>query len=268
VNELLAEIDRLKRSQAVVAGARNPEIHVQGPNSPSGDPVSGEADQNPPLTPITSVQTDNNEGPRRTATPSIAREPSNRTTVVGEAARNPLLEDRPWFISLTPEMPVLVGEATDAAFATRFRQALSGKTQSHFPRTQYAPNPASASLSLVNFSRPAPARARVLIKVALNTICRRYHLVQKSAILAILDQSIQNPAQCDAIPTCKLFAMFALGEAYSARATFPGQKFPGIDYYNNATHILRVLSEEPRIECIEVMAMLVRLAVRLLYPQH
>jgi hypothetical protein len=82
-------------------------------------------------------------------------------------------------------------------------------------------------------------------------------------MLDILDRSIQNPAQCDAISTCKLFAMFALGEAYSARAAFPGAKFPGIDYFNIATHLLRVISEEPKIECVEVMAMLVCLLLDL-----
>ncbi|OAL44837.1 hypothetical protein IQ07DRAFT_550031 [Pyrenochaeta sp. DS3sAY3a] len=256
VNELLAEIARLKRGHTVAAETGNSDVYEQVSNSARDDSMLAEPARDSPTISGTSVQTHNVEESRRETTPQTTNERSSRSTAVGEAARNPLLEDRPWFISLTPEMPVLVGEATDAAFATRFRQALSGKTQTHFPRTQYAPNPVSASLTLINFPRPSPARARVLMKVTLNTICRRYHLVQKSAILAILDQSIQNPAQCDAISACKLFAMFALGEAYSARAAFPGAKFPGIDYYNNATNILRVLSEEPRIECVEVMAML------------
>lgn len=205
---------------------------------------------------VANAQTATVENPRVTAS-QTASERSQRSSATRVATRNPLLEDRPWFISLTSEMPVLVGEATDAAFATRFRQALLGKTQSHFPRIQYSPNSLAESLTYAHLSGPAPARARVLVKAALRTICRRYHLVRKSSVLAILDQSIQDPAQCDAVSTCKLFALFALGEVYSARAVFPGAKFPGIDYFNNATHILRVLSEEPRIECVEIFAMLV-----------
>ncbi|KAL9616279.1 MAG: hypothetical protein Q9160_008841 [Pyrenula sp. 1 TL-2023] len=213
--------------------------------------------RSPPFNPVTSLQLDNLEETRGMPAPQLANECSSRATAVGEAARNPLLEDRPWFISLTPDMPVLVGEATDAAFATRFRQALSGKTQSHFPRIQYTSNPIAAFVTLVDVPGPTPARARVLIKVALNTIFRRFHLVRKSTALALLDQFIRTPAQCDVISIGKLFAIFALGEAYSARAAFPGAKFPGIDYYNHATNILRVLSEQPRIECVEVLAMLV-----------
>ncbi|PSN62513.1 hypothetical protein BS50DRAFT_624367 [Corynespora cassiicola Philippines] len=256
VDELLAEINRLKRDRTVSSETGNSENHGHVSNDAGDGLTPTELARENLSIPIASVQALSSEHPRTTA-PQIARERSDRATTVGVAARNPLLEDRPWFISLTPEMPVLVGEATDAAFATRFRQALSsGKTQSHFPRIQYAPNPVSSGLTLPNLPGPAPSRARVLIKVALSTICRRYHLVRKSAMLTMLEQSIQSPSQCDPISTCKLFAMFALGEAYSARAAFPGAKFPGIDYFNNATHILRVLSEDPRIECIEVMAML------------
>ncbi|KAF2019456.1 hypothetical protein BU24DRAFT_439585 [Aaosphaeria arxii CBS 175.79] len=255
--KLLAEIARLKRDHSAITEADSTEVHEQISNGTRDDSVPAESAQASSKSSITSVRTHNVEKSRSTTAFQTTRERSNRgQSAVEEAARNPLLEDRPWFISLTPEMPVLVGEATDAAFATRFRQALSGKAQDHFPRTQYTSDPVSTSLTLVNFPKPTPARARVLMKVTLDTVCRRFHLVQKSAILAMLDQSIQNPAQCDAISTCKLFAMFALGEAYSARASFPGAKFPGIDYYNNATNILRVLSEKPRIECVEVMAML------------
>lgn len=204
-----------------------------------------------------SIQVRSVEGVRRTTASETVRSPPNHEPTEDEGVQNPLLEDRPWFISLTPDMPVLVGEATDAAFATRFRQALSGQTQSHFPRTQYAPNSISTSLTLVNFPIPAAARARFLTKIAFGTICQRYHLVRKRCFMDVLERSIQNPAQCDAISTCRLFAIFALGEAYSARAAFPGVKFPGIDYYNIATHILRNISEKPRIECVQVMVMLV-----------
>lgn len=95
------------------------------------------------------------------------------------------------------------------------------------------------------------------MKVALNTICRRHHLVLNSTILVILDEYIHNITACDAVSKCKLFAMFALGETYSARASFPGQRFPGIDFYDDATNMLRIISEEPRIECVEVMEILV-----------
>jgi proline utilization trans-activator len=260
---LYAEIARLKHVRNDAAGTGSLE---QGCTKNSNNVVleSVPADSaEESLIHVTDPQSQSQEETGITTTSHSDSERSSSATAVREAARNPLLEDRPWFISLTPEMPILVGEATDAAFATKFRQALSGKTQSHFPRIQYTPNPIFASMALVNFPGPTPARARVLIKVALHTLCRRYHFVRKSAVLALLDQFIRIPTQCDAISTCKLFAIFALGEAYSARAVFPDAKFPGIDYYNHATNIFRVISEKPRIECVEVMALLVSLALKM-----
>ncbi|CAI6237894.1 unnamed protein product [Periconia digitata] len=245
VDELLSEINRLRRGQTDITENNDREAQEDRRKNL----VASELSQGSPTT-TGSVEVSTTNAPQ---TSDVG---SNRANAASGAERNPLLDDRPWFISVTPEMPVLVGEATDAAFATRFRQALSGKTQRHFPRTQYSLNPITTSINLLSMHGPPPARARILTKVALKTICRRNHLVRKSTVLAILERSIQSPDQCDSISVCKLFVMFALGEVYSARATFPGAKFPGIDYYNHATNVFRVLSEEPRIECVEIMLML------------
>lgn len=187
----------------------------------------------------------------------INTDPSGVETETGESVRNPLFEDRPWFFPLTPEMPILIGEATDTAFATRFRQALSGKSQTHIPRTQHVKDETLTSLWQSECAWPSPARARFLIKVSLNTVCRRYYLVRRSTILEGLEQALGDPAMCDKLFECKLFALFALGEVNSTRATSSVDQFPGISYYSNATRMLRMLSERPRIDCVEVMVMLV-----------
>ena len=176
----------------------------------------------------------------------------------GDAVRNPLQEDRPWFFPLTPELPILIGEATDAAFATRLRQELSGRSQSHFPRTQHVRDDSISSLWQAEpYPWPAPSRARFLLKVALGTVCRRYYLVRRSGALRLLEQAIRSPSMCDTLSACKLHALFALGEVYSTRTCSSGNSLPGIRYYTSATRILRVLSEQPRIECVEVLLMLV-----------
>ncbi|TPX20710.1 hypothetical protein DIZ76_016605 [Coccidioides immitis] len=85
------------------------------------------------------------------------------------------------------------------------------------------------------------------------TACRRYYLVQRSSTLQLLEQAIHTPALCDIISICKLLALFALGEAYSTRTCLSEDQFPGIGYYVSATRMLRVLSEQPRIDCVEIM---------------
>lgn len=179
-------------------------------------------------------------------------------SATGDAVRNPLQEDRPWFFPLTPELPILIGEATDAAFATRLRQELSGKSQNHFPRTQHVRDETISSLwPSESHPWPTPWRARFLLKVAFSTVCRRYYLVQKSRTFRILEQAIQHPSMCDTLTACKFHALFALGEVYSTRTCSSDSPPPGIGYYVSATRILRVLSEQPRIECVEVLLMLV-----------
>lgn len=175
-----------------------------------------------------------------------------------DAVRNPLLDERPWFFPLTPDMPVLVGEATDVAFATKFRQDMLGSPQNHYLRVQNVQDETICSLWNSDCPWPTPSRARFLLKVSLNTACRRYYLVRKSSTLQLLEQVIQDPTICDLVSTCKLFALFALGEAYSTRTCVAGEQFPGIGFYVSATKMLRVLSERPRIDCVEIILMLVR----------
>ncbi|KAL6915573.1 hypothetical protein FSST1_007068 [Fusarium sambucinum] len=153
-------------------------------------------------------------------------------------------------------MPTLIGEATDVAFATRFRQEILGRSQNYFPRPQNVQDETITSLWSLDPVWPPPSRARFLVKVVFSTLCRRYYLVRKSLTLQLLEQAIRNPAACDMLSTCKLFALFALGEAYSTRTCQTEDKFPGIRFYISATRMLRVLCEEPKIDCVEIMIML------------
>ncbi|OJD29068.1 fungal specific transcription factor domain-containing protein [Diplodia corticola] len=174
-----------------------------------------------------------------------------------EAERNPLLEDRPWFFPLnTSEMPIHIGEAADAAFATRFRQALSDTPHRHIPRTHYVTDEELMALTDVDCQWPIAPRARFLVKVSLNTICQRFHAIRKSALLDGLEMAIRNPTGCDELFKCKLWAMFALGEVFSTRTVSAQGYFPGLLYFARASRMLRVLGERPRIDSIEILLLL------------
>ncbi|CAN9446740.1 unnamed protein product [Alternaria alternata] len=114
-------------------------------------------------------------------------------TAVNEAVRNPLLEDRPWFHAVSSEhVPIHVGEAADAAFATRFRQTLAVGNTKHLPRMDHVQDDYLLLPSQAPFNWPSPARARFLVKVALSTVCQYYHIVRKSQVTRILEDAIKN----------------------------------------------------------------------------
>ena len=176
----------------------------------------------------------------------------------GEAARNPLLEERPWFAPMTAlEMPIHIGEAADAAFATRFRQALSDVPVDHIPRTDYAMDKDLLMLSEADCTWPSPARAKFLLETSLLSICQCYHIIRKSAVRRDLDLTPRSESSHDNLTTCRLWALFALGELYSTRVPSHGHRFPGLAYFAQASRLLRFLSERPRIGYMEVLLLLV-----------
>ncbi|KAL8408246.1 hypothetical protein RB594_006881 [Gaeumannomyces avenae] len=167
------------------------------------------------------------------------------------------LDDRPWFFDLNiPNTPILLGEASDAAFATRFRQAVAGGR--HIPRVNYATDEDLLALSDTDCEWPSPSRARFLVDVALRYASRHYHIVRRSRILEGLEQTLANPTRSsDSLLRCKLWALFALGEMYSARSADAAENcFPGIHYFARATRIMRIVSERPRIGAIEIRLLL------------
>ncbi|RSL56435.1 hypothetical protein CEP54_008854 [Fusarium duplospermum] len=168
-----------------------------------------------------------------------------------------LLEERPWFFDMNVlHTPVLIGEASDAAFATRFRQAISEPGHSHIPRVNYAPDDRLLTLSDADCPWPIPSRARLLVNVALKYVSRCYHIVRKSQILEGLEQTIQNPHSTDSLLKSKLWALFAIGEMYSTRTAAKEKNFPGMCYFARATRVLRIISERPRIDAIEIRLLL------------
>lgn len=177
---------------------------------------------------------------------------------VHEAVRNPLLEDRPWFHAVSSEhVPIHVGEAADAAFATRFRQTLAIGNTKHLPRMSHVQDDSLMLLSEAPFNWPSPARARFLVKVALSTVCQYYHIVRKSQVARTLEEAIKNNGNGDRVAICKLLALFALGEVYSAKHASMETTFPGLAYFAQARKMISIPAERPQMDTIEVALLLV-----------
>ncbi|KAF7561858.1 hypothetical protein G7046_g2287 [Stylonectria norvegica] len=191
--------------------------------------------------------------------PEAAVAPAGRPAQVDSTAtiQAPSLQERPWFFDMNvPHTPILIGEASDAAFATRFRQTISDAQHNHIPRVNYATDNILLNLSDVDCPWPTPSRARLLVSVALKYVSSCYHIVRKSLILDGLEQTLQNPNSTDSLLKSKLWAMFAIGEMYSTRTAVTEKNFPGMGYFARATRVLRIISERPRIDAIEIRLLL------------
>ncbi|KAI8246295.1 hypothetical protein K4K55_010314 [Colletotrichum sp. SAR 10_96] len=206
-----------------------------------------------------------NAGPRHadahtqasTILPDIPTVPARETVDNGIAVPAPSLDQRPWFFDMNiPHTPILIGEASDAAFATRFRQAIATGDHSHIPRVNYATDERLLALSDVDCPWPSPARARFLVGVALRYVSRCYHIIRKSLILDGLEQTLQNPSESDTLLKSKLWALFAIGAMYSTRSATSERDFPGMGYFARATRVLRIVSERPRIDVVELRLLL------------
>ncbi|KAF2833524.1 hypothetical protein CC86DRAFT_389739 [Ophiobolus disseminans] len=182
--------------------------------------------------------------------------PSN--TIDGsDTVHNPLFDERPWFHTVSSsDIPIHIGEAADAAFATRFRQTLGTGYTDHLPRMSYIPDAPLMILPESRYGWPTPARARFLVKVAFSTICRYYHIIRKSVVLKSLDAAISSGGNGDRLVIGKLLALFALGEVYSAKFASHHMAFPGMAYYTHAGRLVGEPMERPQLDAVEVTLLL------------
>ncbi|KAL4900407.1 hypothetical protein BDW74DRAFT_188256 [Aspergillus multicolor] len=169
-----------------------------------------------------------------------------------ETVDAPVLAEAPWFVNADAlHTPILVAEASDSAFASRFRQVMSQTHHGHLPRINFPTDEQLLALSEADCPWPSPARARLLVQTALNGLGRCYHVVRRSLTFRDLDSN-----SLDSLSRSKLWALFAIGEMYTTRNPSPEKGFPGIRYFCKATNILRIVSERPSVEMVEVQLLL------------
>lgn len=119
--------------------------------------------------------------------------------------------------------PIVVAEASDSAFATRFRQAMSTDQHAHLPHVDYPSDELISSLSDAPFSWPDVGKARLLVNVAVRCLGRCYHIVRGSIVSDELDRMIRNPASVGSITRSKFWALFAIGTMYASRTAVGGK---------------------------------------------
>ncbi|KAJ5273807.1 hypothetical protein N7478_008932 [Penicillium angulare] len=173
--------------------------------------------------------------------------------------QNPMLGEKAWFQPYDPSAPpIYIGEAACTAFATRLRQVLSRENKtSHMTRTQYTDDTTLMKLRSQIPQWPSLAQARLLIQVVFNQVSRVYHLVLRKSTMEELEDTYRRGNFDDPILTCKFFALFALGEVYSARTNTEMEcGVPGAAFYVHAMMLIPILPERPSLAHIESLLLL------------
>ncbi|CAG9941789.1 unnamed protein product [Clonostachys rosea f. rosea IK726] len=184
-----------------------------------------------------------------TETPKSQSPPRLGSPVLELSAQYP-----PWFLnSIVPHTPILIGEGSDAGFATRCRNAISDTPYNHVPRLNYPTDEYLAVLSEAEASWPSPPKARMLVNIALWHVSDRYHVVLKSQVLHNLEQ---NPSLMNVMTRSKMMALFAIGELYSSRTICKNRGYPGLPFFAKATGVLSIMSERPHLDAIEIRLLL------------
>ncbi|KAJ5100139.1 hypothetical protein N7532_007140 [Penicillium argentinense] len=174
-----------------------------------------------------------------------------------EPSQNPLLDEKPWFLPInSSKVPILIGEVADTVFATRFRQLITGKTLSHIPRIAYPGHDQILELAKIEIPPPGASHARFILRVAVKFLEGSFHIIRKSLVSDLLDQFLHAPQSLDSLSTCKIFALFALGELHSNRFQNQETQVAGLAYYSHASRAHGLLEERPCVDSIEVSLIL------------
>ncbi|KAF3397789.1 hypothetical protein F1880_005622 [Penicillium rolfsii] len=173
------------------------------------------------------------------------------------ANEGPALTDTPWFVNTNVSpTPILIAEASDSGFATRFCQALSNSQHTHIARIDFPSDETLLGLSDADCPWPSPARARLLIGIALKCLGRCYHIVRRSSVLEELENILKSKISPGFWIESRLWALFAIGEVYATRSSMGGKEFPGIRYFAKAMRVLINVSERPNCVMVEIWLLL------------
>ncbi|KAI0866554.1 fungal-specific transcription factor domain-containing protein [Xylaria cubensis] len=232
IDGLLQDIERLKR-QSISHPQSGNNHAIENDGIDDMDPSTEVAQQSSPSTrPETSVDAPNDE-----------------------TETSPVLSNGPWFDSLNVfKSPVLIGEAADAAFATRFRQVIADPATpkpTHLLRLNYTSNESLMSLTDASTTWPGPSRARFLLEAAMKYIGRCYHIVQRQVALDGWERINRDPSRGSPILRSRYWALFAIGELYITKSIGTGG-FPGLAYFAQASKALGYLDERPEVESVEL----------------
>ncbi|CRG91314.1 putative transcriptional regulatory protein C417,09c [Talaromyces islandicus] len=181
----------------------------------------------------------------------------NSTSNADFDLRNPLIEDRAWFVTdNASRQPIYIGEAACTAFGTRLRQFLRGNEPvAALSRSKYTIDKAFLRMADPIFQLPNRAYANLLLKVALRFLGNDYHLMLRKSTMDRMEALYRNQSSDDPVFLCKLFALFSMGEMYANRrlASTKGSDIPGTGFFVQAMSLLQDIHEEASVLYVEAL---------------
>lgn len=186
----------------------------------------------------------------------------NATSNADFDLRNPLIEDRAWFVTdNASRQPIYMGEAACTAFGTRLRQFLKGNEPvAALSRSKYTIDKAFLRMADPIFQLPNRAYATLLLKVALRFLGNDYHLMLRNSTMDRMEALYRNQSSDDPVFLCKLFALFSMGEMYANRRlpSTKGSDIPGTAFFVQAMSLLQDIHEEASVLYVESLLIIVR----------
>lgn len=215
-------------------------------------------------TPTSSAQPD---GPSELPLP-LQQQDSEDEDVAQADVVNPIIEQRVYDRSTSTSQPVYVGAASCVAFADLLRHHVRTPDEAPLaPRevTVFNHHRLHRVLDDARYQLPSKTYATMLIQVVLKFIGNDYHLVKKRSFMERVNATYaastsRAGADDDPMFLCRMFAVFALGELYLRKSgvTENGQRvIPGASFYLQATSLFQELYEDPDIEYIETLLLMV-----------
>lgn len=172
-----------------------------------------------------------------------------------------LVDKEVWFQPQESSLPIYISEAACVAFATRLCKYLrpTDSPEMHASRRyNYIDESVLASQAQINTQWPTLIYAQLLIKTALGHINPGFHFVLKKATLDGLRDIYKKGNFNDASVKCKYFAIFAIGQVYSApHDCSSSSTVAGTSYFARALHLLQIIPERPSMTHIESLLLMV-----------
>ncbi|CAG8074489.1 unnamed protein product [Penicillium olsonii] len=242
IDGLYEQIDRLKEQQTTL----HPAVHNTGADSigPDHQPEDASPRISPPR------PTELSGGPS----------PLPKTNAEGDTLQRFLPpNEAPWFDNRNVfRTPILISEAADTVFSTRFRQVMSDPRvpePTHLLRLNYATDDSLVALAGANTPWPNNTRAKFLLEAALKYIARSCYIVSPGVVRESLTHTSLSDTHSDPFLCCKLWVLFAIGELSTSRAVVK-QSYPGMAYFAQASKMLGYFNERPATDTVETLLLL------------
>ena len=156
--------------------------------------------------------------------------------------------------------PVYVGAAACFAFTDILRHHVADSAPVPPQHVTVFKHPTLQRVITTDFHLPSHTYATMLVQVVLRFVGNDYHLVKKKSFVQKIDQVYAAPSEADPTFLCRMFVVLALGELYLRKTAMSNEGHrvvPGTEFFLQAMSLFRELYEEPDIEYIETLLLIV-----------